>query len=149
MGEEIITTGVDELLVYLQGKDRVAMQDVAAHLNVQMDTLQAWVDFLVEEKILGIEYKFTKPYIYLNKEEKPKAKVVQAQVPLSDLRNEFAERARTKQIPTGKIAELWRAHVLEALSTKKSYFIEQASRRHVTDAERMWQDYQQDLLSRC
>jgi hypothetical protein len=151
MGEEIITTGVDDLLAYLQGKDRIAMQDAAAYLNVPLDTLQAWVDFLVEEKILGIEYKFTKPFIYLNKEEKPKKKKIleRTTVPLSEVKTEFEDRAKMKQIPAGKIPELWRSHVADALATKKAYFIEQATRRHITDPNKMWEEYEANLLSRC
>jgi hypothetical protein len=151
MGEETITTGVDELLTYLQGKDRVAMQDAAVYLNIPLDTLQAWVDFLVEEKILGIEYKFTKPFIYLNKEEKTKrSKLVEkTTVPLSQIKEEYFAHAKLKKIPESKIAELWRAHVIEALSTKKAYFIEQATRRHIPDAESQWEEYQRNLLQRC
>jgi hypothetical protein len=151
MGEGTITTGVDDLINYLQGKDRVAMQDAAAFLNVPLDILQAWTDFLVEEKILGLEYKFTKPFIYLNKEEKPKKNklVEHTAVPLSQIKQEFEERARGKQIPAIKIPELWRSHVLSAIATKKAYFMEQANRRHLQDIERLWEEYQTDLLSRC
>jgi hypothetical protein len=151
MGEGTITTGVDDLIAYLQGKDRVAMQDAAAFLNVPLDTLQAWTDFLVEEKILGLEYKFTKPFIYLNKEEKPKKNKLteQTAVPLSQIKQEFEDRARAKLIPAIKIPELWRSHVTDALGTKKAYFFEQASRRHLEDVEQLWEEYQRDLLSRC
>src|SRR4051794_5061214 len=104
MGEDVITTGVDDLLDYLKGKDRVSMQDAAQFLSVTMDTLQAWTDFLVEEKILGIEYKFTKPFIYLNHEEKSKKKqiVEQTSVPLEQIKSEYMERAKSKQIPLSK-----------------------------------------------
>lgn len=150
MGEELITTGVDDLLHYLEGKDRVAMQDAAAYLNVPLDTLQAWTDFLVEEKILGIEYKFTKPFIYLNKEERPRKTILeQTSVSIEQIKEEFAARARSKQIPAAKIPELWKAHVREALITKKAYFFEQAKRRQAQDIERLWQEYQADLLARC
>lgn len=150
MGEELITTGVDDLLTYLQGKDRIAMQDAAVYLNIPLDTLQAWVDFLVEEKILGLEYKFTKPFIYLNHEQKTKKKIFEnTTVPLSTIKEEYAAHARSKQIPAMKIPELWRSHVLEALSAKKAFFMEQATKRRAEDPERLWEEYQQDLLLRC
>ena len=150
MGEEVVTTGVDELLHYLQGKDRVAMQDAAVYLNVPLNTLQAWTDFLVEEKILGIEYKFTKPFIYLNREEKPKKKhvVEHTAVSLEQIKQEFKDRAQTKQIPASKIQELWISHVQEGLTRKKQYFLEQAARRRAPDPERLWEEYQSDLLTR-
>jgi hypothetical protein len=150
VGQDTITTGVDELLAYLQGKDRVALQDTATYLNVPLDTLQAWVDFLVEEKILGIEYKFTKPYIYLNREEKPHHKKIleKTAVPLPTIRSEFYDRAIAKQIPKSKVPELWRSHVETALASKKAYFLEQAGRRKVENPEHVWDAYEQDLLMR-
>jgi hypothetical protein len=151
MGEEVITTGVDDLLDYLKGKDRVAMQDVATFLSVSMDTLQAWTDFLVEEKILGIEYKFTKPYIYLNQVEKSKHKQVveQAAMTLEQIKQEYKERAMAKQMPIPKIIELWRAHVQEALESKKEFFFEQASRKNASNPQQLWSQYREDLLRRC
>jgi hypothetical protein len=120
-------------------------------LNVPIDTLQAWVDFLVEEKILGIEYKFTKPFIYLNKEDKPKkTKLLEkTAVPLSQIKEEYTARARSKQIPEAKIAELWHSHVLESLHTKKAYFLEQTAHRRIPNAEQLWEEYQRSLLARC
>ena len=151
MGEDTVTTGVDDLLAYLRGKDRVALQDAATVLNVNIDTVQAWVDFLVEEKILGIEYKFTKPFIYLNREEKlKKTKIIeQTSITLDQLKQEYEEHARMKQIPSSKIPALWAAHVQEALSRKKMYFMEQANRRRADDPEKLWDEYQADIITRA
>ncbi len=151
MNEDVVTTGVDDLLHYLRGKDRVALQDVASVLTVSIDTVQAWVDFLVEEKILGIEYKFTKPYIYLNKDEKKtKGKILESTtMSLEQLKKEYQDRALTKQIPQLKIRELWLARVQEALLLKREYFLEQAKRRHAEDPESLWKEYKSDLQSRC
>lgn len=152
MGDEVVTTGVDDLLAYLKDKDRVALQDAAVVLGVPLETLQAWVDFLVEEKILGLEYKFTKPYVYLNKEEPKKNKahlVEQAILEVESLKQEYVQRAREKQIPDSKIPQLWRSHVLEALGRKREYFLQQAIRRHAADPQQLWERYQADLLSRC
>jgi hypothetical protein len=151
MNEDVVTTGVDDLLHYLQGKDRVALQDVASVLNASVDTVQAWVDFLVEEKILGIEYKFTKPFIYLNKEEKkPKGRLLESTtITLEALKREYQDRAIAKQIPQMKIRELWLGRVQEALLLKREYFLEQAKRRNAEDPESLWTEYKSDLLSRC
>ena len=150
MGDDVVTTGLDDLLHYLHGKDRVPMQDVAGILNVPVETVQAWVDFLVEEKILGIEYKFTKPFIYLNKEMKPeRGKILEGTtISIDQLRQEYEERAKSKMIPHPKIRELWAARMREGLSLKKGYFIEQAKRRRAEDPEALWREYQSDLLAR-
>lgn len=152
MGDGVVTTGVDDLLAYLKGKDRIAMQDAAVVLGVPLETLQAWVDFLVEENILGIEYKFTKPFIYLNKEEpkKSKVKVVERTiVGIETLKQEYLQHAREKQIPDVKVQQLWKAHVTDALARRREFFIEQATRRHAEDPDRLWERYRADLLSRC
>ena len=150
MADELITTGVDDLLAYLKDKDKVPMQDAATVLNIPLETVQAWVDFLVEEKILGLEFKFTKPYIYLNKEQPKKAKLIEhTAVPIEDVRKEYFERARKRQIPEQKIPELWRGHVLEALEAKRGFFLEQATKRGVEKPEPLWDRYRQDILTRC
>lgn len=151
MGKGQITTGVDDLIEYLKGKDRVAMQDVATVLDLPLETIQSWVDFLVEEKILGIEYKFTKPYIYINKEstkQRPKL-IEETALSLEDVKHEYFEHARQKRIPEQKIAELWMTHVQEALLHKRAYFLEQAQARRVKDAEGLFRAYQRSLLRRC
>jgi hypothetical protein len=150
MGEDTVKTGVDDLLAFLQGKERVAMQDAATALKVPLDTMQAWTDFLVEEKILGVEYKFTKPFIYLNREEKKKKQLVEkTTVPLEQIKREYFQRARERQIPESKILELWRQRVQDALASKKIYFLEQANRRNAPNPLRLWDAYQQDLHARC
>jgi predicted ArsR family transcriptional regulator len=151
MVDDVVTTGVDDLLHYLQGKDRIPLQDVANVLNVPVETVQAWVDFLVEEKILGIEYKFTKPFIYMNKETKPeKGRLLETTaVPIEQIKQEYEDRAKTKQIPAAKIRELWLARVRDALANKKEYFIEQAKHRRAESPEDLWHEYQTDLLARC
>lgn len=146
----MITTGVDELIAYLRGKDRVALQDAATVLGLSLETLQAWVDFLVEEKILGLEYRFTKPFVYLNRESAEATSEPRAHVPqLGEMRAVFIEHAKMKRIPESKVIGLWRAHVVDALDGKRAFFIDQAMRRSVPDPERSWQDYRDDLLARC
>jgi hypothetical protein len=151
MGEDLVRTGVDDLLGYLQGKDRVALHDAAKALGVPVSTVQAWTDFLVEEQILGIEYKFTKPFIYLNQPEKKPAKQIfeGTASTAAEVRIAYFERAKQKLIPAEKVPELWRGHVLEALRRKREYFFEQASRRNATNPQSLWEEYQKDLIQRC
>lgn len=150
MGEETITTGVDELIAYLRGKDRVSLQDATIVLNIPLDTLQAWVDFLVEEKILGIEYKFTKPYVYLNRDAVVEDTTPVQETPtLEAIRKAFLAHARDKRIPDEKMITLWRVHVQDGLERKRTYFIEQAMRRSAPDPERLWSEYRKDLIARC
>ncbi|HEC96339.1 MAG TPA: hypothetical protein ENI59_01520, partial [Euryarchaeota archaeon] len=67
MAEKTIKTGVDQLIELLKRVEKIEMSKAAKEINVPLKTLQKWVDFLAEEGLIGIEYKFTTPYIYLNK----------------------------------------------------------------------------------
>ena len=152
MSTDIVTTGVDELLNYLREKDKVPMQDAATALDIPVETIQAWVDFLVEEKIIGIEYKFTKPFIYLNAaEERPAQGTVLERdaVSIEQIKREFEEHAREKKIPQSKIQELWLSHIREALTTKKNYFVEKAKQHNADDTEHLWEEYQSNIIIRA
>lgn len=151
MVDETITTGVDSLLDILRKNEKISLQDAASELHLPTDTLQSWVDFLVEERIIGIEYKFTKPYIYLNKEE-TKTQTKSSKGPtLQELKDEYASRAKRKKIPQEKIASLWESHIHQELSYLEPFFTEQAQRRGVQDTRelrRLWQDYVNKFISR-
>ncbi len=147
MGDKVIKTGVDQLIAFLEGKDKAPLLDTAAALGVSVDTLQSWVDFLVEEGILGIEYKFTKPYIYINKSDKEKAKRIgEEELSWETYHKAFLEKAREKRIPDLKAASLWKNHVLTTLEAKKVYFFDEARKRQFVDIERTWQEYKTEVL---
>jgi len=150
MVEETITTGVDALLDLLRKNEKISLQDATSELHIPIDTLQSWVDFLVEERIIGIEYKFTKPYIYLNKEE-TKTQTKSSKGPsLQELKDEYVSRAKRKKIPQEKIASLWESHIHQELSYLEPFFTEQAQRRGVQDTREMknlWQEYVNKIIS--
>ena len=55
LGDETVRTGVDDLLELLKKVDKINLADAAQKLGISSTLLQSWVDFLVEEEILGIE----------------------------------------------------------------------------------------------
>ncbi len=61
--KQIIETGVDRLVELLKKKGKVSFQDAARELGVSLDVIGEWAGFLNEEGILGIEYKFTTPFL--------------------------------------------------------------------------------------
>ena len=63
----IIETGVDKLVKLVNTKGRIAASDAAKELGVGMSVIMEWTDFLEEEGIINIEYKFTKPYLVARK----------------------------------------------------------------------------------
>jgi len=58
MTEARVETGVDRLLEFLKGKNKMPLKEVAKNLDVSENILQLWVDFLVEERILGVVIGF-------------------------------------------------------------------------------------------
>jgi predicted ArsR family transcriptional regulator len=152
MVEQIIKTGVDELLELLKNTSKVALADVAKSLNVSMDVIQAWVDFLVEEGIVGIEYKFTTPYIYMNKAIATKPLAAQGIVDKDQgmtihyFKSQFWDRAIKNNIPRSKIEELWKNHLLQALENKKKYFFFEAQNRKLLNIEYLWEEYVHRIL---
>ncbi|MFA5797355.1 MAG: hypothetical protein WC916_04945 [Candidatus Woesearchaeota archaeon] len=152
MNEDIVRTGVDELLDLLAKKNKIPMSEVATELNVPLDILQAWVDFLVEESILGIEYRFTTPYIYLNKsidmntENKKTDSSAKETVTIDDFKQEFWVKARKKNLPESQIAALWRNHLAQELDRKKKYFFFEANNRRLIRANELWEEYQTTLI---
>ena len=63
----IIETGVDKLVKLVNTKGRIAASDAAKELGVGMSVIMEWTDFLEEEGIINIEYKFTQPYLVARK----------------------------------------------------------------------------------
>lgn len=156
MGDEVVTTGVDELITLLRGKEKMPLLDVATELHVTPEILQSWVDFLVEEGIIGIEYKFTKPFIYLNNEEdvaegdmEEKGKIVkEEELGWTVFKKVFFQKAQDKGLPQKKIGEFWRHHVLSVLENKKRFFYDEARLRALKDIDLIWQQYKEDLLTK-
>lgn len=148
MVEERVETGVDSLIVYLKEHGKSSLKDAAASLKLPEETLQLWVDFLVEERILGVEYKFTKPFIFLNKEDKAKAAISSSHeedVTLETFKVEFFQQAKKKQLPEQQIPSLWQAHLDEALDKQKDFFIREAKKRYLDQPEDLFVSYKRKL----
>ncbi len=141
MGEEKIETGVDDLIRYLRGKGKQSIKDVAKAIHVPDKTLQLWVDFLVEERVVGLEYNFMKPYIFLNEDEteKKKTKVLD----LAYFKKQFFETARKKKISDEQIEELWQRHIKSYFTRLKTYFLFEIKKRNFAhqDPEKVFNTY--------
>ena len=66
----IIETGVDKLVNLINSKEKVAADEAAKELGVSTTVVMEWSDFLEEEGIINIEYKFTKPFLIARKTAK-------------------------------------------------------------------------------
>lgn len=149
MADSTIRTGVDELLDLLRKVEKITLADAAQKLNISQGLLQSWVDFLVEEEILGIEYKFTKPIIYLNRpvEEKKVQVKEEPVVGIGGYKQDFRLRAAEKKIPIEKIDFLWKDHVKESLNRKRDLFFREAKKRNLPNVDNLWRIYNEKTLS--
>jgi hypothetical protein len=125
---EEVKTGVDRLMGLLEQEKRMSIPDVAKRLQQPEKTIQNWVDFLVEEKILGIEYKFTTPFIYLNTPQKATV-LKQSQTTILDERKTFVQRALEKGMPREKLPALWRNHLTTILDSRYEFFHQECEKR--------------------
>ncbi|MGV8141405.1 MAG: winged helix-turn-helix domain-containing protein [Candidatus Woesearchaeota archaeon] len=146
MVDDVVKTGVDELLEFLAHNAKTPLSEVATKLKLDVGVVQAWVDFLVEEGIIGIEYRFTTPYIYLNKVVEKKQETVQEKEEnynIQYFKEQFWAKARSNNIPDKQIDMLWKNHVIQALDLQKKYFFFEAQRRKINDIEQAWQEYRE------
>ena len=134
---QVITTGVDRLIEFLKGKGQIELSKVAKRLQMPSDTIQNWVDFLVEEKIVGIEYKFTTPYIYLIDKHVKNSK----QKSFAELKAAFKTNTRESKINDSKSEFLWQNQVTNTLEGKKDFFIKEAEKRKLQNIETLWENY--------
>jgi len=62
-----ITTAVDSLVKLVNEKGKLSVEEASKLLKIPENIINEWAEFLEEEKILTIEYKFTTPYLIANK----------------------------------------------------------------------------------
>jgi len=58
-----IETGVDRLVELINQEKKISIDDAAKKLGISKIVIQEWADFLEEEKIISIEYKFNKTFL--------------------------------------------------------------------------------------
>jgi hypothetical protein len=144
---DVLKTGVDELMELVRAQKRLSISDAAKRLKQPEKTVQNWVDFLVEERVLGIEYKFTTPYIYIN-EPTSTAKVSKKPRTIKDEQAEFLAHAKEKGMPADKLGLLWKHHLERVIESRQDFFRRECLKRGVSeaDAQKLFQQYKGEAL---
>lgn len=143
MDNNILKTGADDLYELVRSRGKISVEDAAKLLKISDDIVQSLVDFLVEEKIFGIEYKFTTPFIYLS-QKKQKDTEFQSVLPKKIItKEEFFQKADNWNVPLEKINDLWKKYVQENISTIKESFYTKAQSRNLQKEriEDLWKKY--------
>ncbi len=142
-----VTTGVDTLLQLLKERKKISLSEAAKELKLKESAIKQWVDFLVEEKIIGIEYKFTKAYLYLNEtdEELDEDKRTES---LQVFKDKFKKRASESNIDTTQIELLWERHLLSEMELQKGYFFKETKNKKLPQIELLWESYKEKTILR-
>ena len=59
----MIETGVDKLVNIINSKKRISTTQAAKELGVGLSVIEEWADFLEEEGVISVEYKFASTYL--------------------------------------------------------------------------------------
>jgi len=150
MADVHVKTGVDDLINYLRTKGKVSLKEASEQLKIPETTLQLWLDFLVEERIVGMEYKFTKPFIFLNEEDTTDASNAEkdkvGKATIDTFKEEFFSNAKQKEIPESKILSLWQNHLSKEIDKQKEFFLLEANKRAIENPERVFGLYKRRLI---
>jgi hypothetical protein len=135
-----LRTDVDLFLDLIKKVKRISMPDAAKALNMPIKVIHAWSDFLVEEKIVGIEYKFTTPYLYLNEKIKDNMEMPSLGFETKEI---FYEKAKKKGLPENKIKLLWLKYINTNKAAIKEVFIQKTREKNIDRdaAEKLWLKY--------
>jgi hypothetical protein len=124
MDNPILKTSADDLYELVRSRKKLSVEEAAKILKIPDNIVQALVDFLVEEKIFGIEYKFTTPYIYISQEKLKKIDLLEKIEKKLVTKDEFFQKAGKWNISIEKINDLWKKYIKENFdSIKKDFYI--------------------------
>jgi hypothetical protein len=141
-----IETGVDKLIALLKTTGKLEISEISKRLSFPSDVVQNWVDFLVEEKIVGVEYNLTKPYVYLIVKAKNED-TVNLDDNFKGYKDDFQESLKRKAVGQEKVEFEWKSHVVSRLDLMKQFFFSEAERRKLKDPERLWEEYRKKVIS--
>lgn len=143
MVNDVLKTSADDLYELVKARKKISVEEAAKLLRMPISTVHALVDFLVEEKIFGIEYKFTTPYVYISQEH-PKRQEPQGSFTNSMItKEEFFEKAKSRNMPFDKISEMWNRYIKENLDTIRKEFYMNAQSRGISKEKTdiLWEKY--------
>lgn len=105
----MIETGVDKLVELIKKAGRISVPDAAEKLGVSEDVVEEWADFLEEEGIISIEYKFATAYLQEkklnNREIKEKEKEFERRKDVFVRKAEIVLKSLDKESTSFKTAE--------------------------------------------
>jgi len=139
-----VATDVDQLVELVKKRGKISLHELISILKKDASIVQSWVDFLVEENILGMEYKFITPYVYFNKETDAKKTVLQESFDnvLED-KSDFFKKMNAKGIPIKDTNAIWKKYLEENMETMKRIFYVKAKSKNFSETQvnGLWEKY--------
>lgn len=137
----MLRTDVDDFLDLVKKHGRISLPQAAKILKMPLHTVEAWADFLEEERIIGREYKFTTPHVYMNAEKDEKLDL--KGISEFDTKKEFYEKAQNRGLNAGQIKLLWLKYVNLNKEAMRSIFYEKAVARKIEHGkvDELWKKY--------
>ncbi len=142
--ENLVETDVDMLVSLVKEKGKISIEDAARTLKVRLAIVQRWVDFLLEENVLGVEYKFVTPYLYFNKDLKKNPTILKETAgEYVEDKKEFFEKAKSKGLSKNQIQSLWKTYLDSNLEDIKEHFFLKARSRNISEVrlDQLWNQY--------
>ena len=139
-----LRTIADELLELVKKSKKISVEEAAKKLKMPIATVQSFVDFLVEDKIFGIEYKFTTPFIYLYREGVKKTKGKDRGIAKELVTKEqFYENVKKRNVPHEHIEGLWRKYLQQNITNLRKEFVKKAKEKNTPEdqIEDLWKRY--------
>lgn len=140
----VLRTVADELFDLVKKSNKISVEEAAKKLKMPVATIESLADFLVEERVFGIEYKFTTPYIYLFKEGLVSI-AGKGRSFTKDLvtKEQFYKQAKKRNIPYEYIEGLWRKYFKQNLQFLREEFLKKARDKKVSEdkIEGLWKKY--------
>ncbi|MGM5483949.1 MAG: hypothetical protein ACQER9_03470 [Nanobdellota archaeon] len=143
-----IETDVDLLVSLVKKKGKISVEEAAKKLNINVKIVQEWVDFLVEEEVLGIEYKFVTPYLYFNKERNNKPTVLEeSEGEYLEDKDDFIKKSRERGLNDDQIRKLWKNYLKVNIDEIKDHFYRRAKSKNISESkiDALWSKYRQEL----
>lgn len=143
MDTTLLKTSVDDLYDLVKLRKKISVEEAAKILKISPDVVQSLVDFLVEEKIFGMEYKFTTPYVYLSQKDESKIDLQKKLGKKVVSKDEFFQKASKWNMPSEKVNELWKRYVKENFNSIKEDFYIKANAKNIPKEEidKLWKKY--------
>ncbi len=143
MANTLLKTCADDLYELVKSRKKISVEEAAKILKMPNNTVQALVDFLVEERIFGIEYKFTTPFIYISQDKEKKIEVESTTAKKLVTKEEFFQKAGKWHVSAEKMNDLWKKYLQENFDSIKENFYTKANSKNLSkeQIERLWKKY--------